>query len=486
MSDESLFTPVSPEEPYLLSASRVGAFGDDDHPVEFSFGGNSTLPTGEQNPEDYVALPESLFASGVVKPGQGIRIVNPATKKSIVAVARHSRVDSGTAMDLAPHTILELGGTKGLIVDFRPVKNYPIAQYSRPYASPEEVIQAGEMPQGQGLQDVSVSGAMTVENEEPGMRNASFIDSPTAAGGSPRQKIDPSNPQVISENEDGSMTFDNGETIFPDGRSERKIAGGAQILVVPADGSKPYRVPARKSGEEIRTEEEIRKNVMTPSMRLSALREERKAYSDNQATIAMYGKGQMPGMHQIKGRLDSLLEAVGGDYSKLSPQQLATFVFQFSKFNDPNSAVLLGEYNAAASRLGLGDRAKLALERAMKGDVISDKQAEDIYKTITIAHQNFKEEHFRDLKEREDALKMAGVDVKQLGVPPSVMKEYSEWKIKSEEESGGSPEAPKKEAVESPLKSLKPGQVITDKSGKKFKLKEGGDPLKAEDYELLP
>lgn len=270
----------------------------------------------------------------------------------------------------------------------------------------------------------------------------------------------PKEAKFVKYNKDGSALFSNGVSLLKDGsiawtdeetgvkfaqknpyvkavkvgKVRSAAAPKPKLYHNPVDG-RTYDMTDMASPKEIQFPEGQAK--LTPSAKLSALREERKSYTDNQATIAMYGKGQMPGMHQIKGRLDAILDSAGGDYSKLTPQQLATFVFQFSKFNDPNSAVLLGEYNAAASRLGLGDRAKLALEKAMKGDPITDKQAEDIYKTINVAHSAFKEEHFRDLQEREAMLKEAGMDVRKLGVPPSVMQEYQTWKAQNEEGMAG-------------------------------------------------
>lgn len=128
---------VSSEEPYLLS-TNVSVFGDSSDPVDFLYGGSSALPDSSVNPEDFAALPKALFDEGVVKPGQPFRVINPQTKKMTVAIARHAQSeDSKTGLDLAPHTYLELGGSKDgkYLVDFRPVKGYPVAQYNAPQDS---------------------------------------------------------------------------------------------------------------------------------------------------------------------------------------------------------------------------------------------------------------------------------------------------------------------------------------------------------------
>lgn len=238
--DETGFSNPSPEEPYLHQIKKVGVIGDSKNPVDFTFGGRSYLPDGNVLPEDFVALPESLYASGAVKPGQTMRFVNPATKKVVVAIAR--TISDDNKVKLAPHTIAELGGVDNLIVDFRPAKNYPVANYSSPYQAkslpnleaPDAMASADELAPGETpptqLADMPAPSGVPVEGIP---RNASAIDSEStgpAAG-----------PKVTKKNPDGSWTYESGVTVSKD-FIIKPIPGTDDAVVYPRNGGNPYRM----------------------------------------------------------------------------------------------------------------------------------------------------------------------------------------------------------------------------------------------------
>lgn len=165
---------------------------------------------------------------------------------------------------------------------------------------------------------------------------------------------------------------------------------------------------------------------LKPSEKIAALRDLKDTYQKTPSTVTLFGSGQMPGIDTIKERLDALLGRVDGDFAKLSPTEQRTFIYQFSKLNDPNSAVMLGEYQAAADTLGLGERAHLALNKAIEGQQITPEQASEIYQTITATHERMRQSYIQDVAELIEEGKVLGVTPTRLGIPKKVMGWLSE------------------------------------------------------------
>lgn len=214
-ADQMLSTP-NPEEPNLIATKKVGVFGGPEDVNNFSNGGSPRLPDGNINPENFVRVRESLVRDGTLKIGQSFRIMNPATKKMVPVIVRGIKPDSeeGPAIDVAPHVALELGGTSSLIFDPRPVKGFPVAQYSTPYRpSSQSAVNPKEEsvePSGAGLSGI---GAPSFG---PGqLRNASALDSESPGPTASQPEAAPVS--IVSKNKDGSVTLSNGETRYRDG-----------------------------------------------------------------------------------------------------------------------------------------------------------------------------------------------------------------------------------------------------------------------------
>lgn len=208
------FSILSPEAPNLISV-RAGVVGTSDAPVDFTYGGTSDLPDGSQNPEDYAAFPQAMYDEGLIAPGAAVTVMNPATKKKIVVIARHAKTDNETGMDLAPHSVLELGPSsdKKYVLDLNPVKGYPVAQY------PSQMQQgASQLPAPEDQSDLSQvsmgeGGAPQETSSEP-------------SGSGPADGIK-------SKNDDGSITYNDGITIYPDGHWEHPTSTGGVAIYEP-------------------------------------------------------------------------------------------------------------------------------------------------------------------------------------------------------------------------------------------------------------
>ena len=190
---------------------------------------------------------------------------------------------------------------------------------------------------------------------------------------------------------------------------------------------------------------------LKPSEKIAATRDLRASYQELPTTIALFGKGQMPGIDTIKEKLDAIHNRVGGDFKKMTDQEQRTFIFQMSKLNDPNSAVLLSEYKAAADTLGIGDRIGLALNKMMTGQQITPEQAKEIYDVVRITHEQLKKNYLEDIPDVLEEAEVLGIPPRRLNIPAKVEK----W-LKGESE-----EAPKEEAATPAPGAAKPQPQVT-------------------------
>lgn len=156
---------------------------------------------------------------------------------------------------------------------------------------------------------------------------------------------------------------------------------------------------------------------LTASQKISAQRDIRSTYHEMPSTIALFGKGQMTGVDQIKTKLDEMVRGVGGDLSKLNPQEQKTFIFQMNKLNDPNSAVLIGEYKAAADTIGVLDKVGLLYGKAKEGQQVTPEQVRDVYAAVNAIHEAIRKDYVRDIPDFLDGAKELGVSPRRIGIP---------------------------------------------------------------------
>lgn len=161
---------------------------------------------------------------------------------------------------------------------------------------------------------------------------------------------------------------------------------------------------------------------LKPAERISAERNIKGTYHELPSTVMLFGKGQVAGLDTIKGKLDEMLAAAGGDYAKLSPQQQKSFIFQVNKLNDPNSAVLITEYKAAADTLGIIDKFDLMLNKAASGEQATPKQLKDIHDTVNIIHSAAKKAYLEDIPALLEAAKEIGSHPRNIGIPAKAEK----------------------------------------------------------------
>jgi uncharacterized protein (UPF0335 family) len=185
-----------------------------------------------------------------------------------------------------------------------------------------------------------------------------------------------------------------------------------------ARGKNPIGMSLEEKESFLKTEVPLK-----PSEKLSATKDLRQAYHELPSTTVLFGKGQMPGLNQVIERLEEIKKTAGEDFSKLTPQQGRTVVFQFSKFNDPNSAVLLSEYKAAADTLSIPDRFFQVINKASTGESVSPEQARDIYQTIRAAHERAKGNYVQDASDIMAEAKALGISNRRVGIP----KQAEEW-----------------------------------------------------------
>lgn len=162
---------------------------------------------------------------------------------------------------------------------------------------------------------------------------------------------------------------------------------------------------------------------LKPSDKLSAIRDLRSAHDQIPSKILIFGKGQMPGLHNIMEKMDEIKKDSGGDFSKMSPQQGRTIVFQFNKFNDPNSAVLLSEYKAATDTLGIPDQVWRVINKAGTGESILPEQARDIYSTVKSAYDRAKDSYKQDAADIVGEADRMGISPVRLGIP-NIVKDW--------------------------------------------------------------
>ena len=260
------------DDPYLLltTGSTFGGPDDAEDNGKFAFGGGSTLPDGTLNPENYAAFPATLYEKGLVKPGQKIRVKNPATGAVTIVIARDKGPSAkNRGIDLAPHALMELGADtdEPLVVDFRPITELE-----------ENVMQPFTMsgPVDMSLSDIDPSPAQpqAVEGTSPsevfnpatagiteltpiGSQEGATAVTPTSQPFTPNQDIlasAPSSrapqgaPKIIRKREDGAVEWSDGSVVYPNGIVEER-AGDQVYQYVP--GSKSPKKVSAGSNEKI-------------------------------------------------------------------------------------------------------------------------------------------------------------------------------------------------------------------------------------------
>lgn len=159
---------------------------------------------------------------------------------------------------------------------------------------------------------------------------------------------------------------------------------------------------------------------MKPSEKITAIKEVRAVYDDLPSKMQVFGGGQIIGANQLKEDLDALLKPVNGDFSKLSPQALKTFVFRANNLNDPRSATLLAEASQIASRAGIGDRFDAYVKNLKTGADVPPSVAQDIYNIISQVQSSREERLINDLIPLKDDLESLGKKLTSIGVPKRI------------------------------------------------------------------
>jgi len=245
------------------------------------------------------------------------------------------------------------------------------------------------------------------------------------------------------------------ETIMKQGHTAREVASMSEdqrkaIMEKAARKDSPAHlalkkaVIARGKNPEGMTEEEMSSILETsvplkPAEKISAIHSIREGYYKQPSTVALFGSGQMQGIDDIKKTLDEMLAKNGNSFENIkNKQQQRTFVFQMNKLNDRNSAVLSGEYKAAADTLGLGDQIQLAWEKAQSGEQATPQQMKDIYDTVTLVHEAAKRDYMENIGDTIEAAKEVKTTPQRVGVPAKAIKWYEE--MQKNATSGGVPE----------------------------------------------
>jgi len=233
------------------------------------------------------------------------------------------------------------------------------------------------------------------------------------------------------------------ETIMKQGFTAREVAAlseqqrqeimrRAAVKDTPAHLALKKAVIARGKNPEGMTDDEMSAILETsvplkPSEKISAIHSIREGYYKQPSTVALFGSGQMQGIDDIKKTLDEMLAKNGGSFENIkNKQQQRTFVFQMNKLNDRNSAVLSGEYKAAADTLGLGDQIQLAWEKAQAGDQATPQQMKEIYETVTLVHDAAKRDYMENIGDTIDAAKEIKTTPQRVGVPSKALKWFED------------------------------------------------------------
>jgi hypothetical protein len=162
---------------------------------------------------------------------------------------------------------------------------------------------------------------------------------------------------------------------------------------------------------------------LTPSEITSKENSIRNNYESKRSKVRMFGSNQAMGIDEILDGMDALKKAApGGDLKNLSEVDQKRFVFWSAKLNDPGSAVLLSEYQAAADTLGIGDKFKLWMGKQASGQQVTPEQANDIYRVVKIAHDAARDDYLEDVASTIKSAKKYGIDPEEVGVPGKVMR----------------------------------------------------------------
>ncbi len=200
LGTDDRLTPLDPDDPRLFS-TKISSFGGPDDMEDngqFAGGGGSILPDGSIDPEPYAAVPQDMIDSGAIKYGDRIKVTNPKTGLSTMVIAKDigpSANDRG--IDVAPHVLqaLDMNTDDEAILKFFPDKS-----------DFDDTI------------DSSYNGEGSAHVTDDDLETA--VDQ---AGDGQLQA-------------DGSVKFQNGITVMPNGFSQVEI-NGQQITYDP-DGKK--------------------------------------------------------------------------------------------------------------------------------------------------------------------------------------------------------------------------------------------------------
>lgn len=545
------FSILSPEAPNLVEAS-ANVFGTSDDPVDFTYGGTSDLPDGSINPEDFAAFPKELYDQGLISPGTPVTVFNPATKKKVVVIARHAKTDDSTGIDLAPHSLLELGPSpnKKYVLDLKPVKGYPVATYP----APQSQMQSGAQGAGENSGDLSQVSLGDLPDEEGGSPGMGGTTDPVSGSGPA------SHDEIKSRNEDGSVTFSDGMTIYPDGHYEHPVNHGKDVAVWEPGATKPTFRKAGASNDD--PDAELYKkakgkgwsasdyDMTTPEGRAkgkkaaqvllgnfppnvdagdAALANETPSM---RARIQAIVEGRTPPPplsrnNPINNHIWDLVYAKDPNYS---PQAFANYknfttgkdadsltamdaaLEHLANFKDSIAKLDPGKYklfnklgNLLKSNTDDPDLKRIqtdavALEAQLagfykgQGRAATDPEMEAWHKIFDEANgprgMNMAVDETLRLMQgqyssiRNKFLRTTGQnDTNFQFINPRTQKLLKD-KFGMDGFSGESSSADG--AASSPTQAAKPGSVFKDKTGRSFRLKDGGDPNKREDYILIP
>lgn len=506
------YSILSPEAPNLLSVS-TGAFGDNANPVDFSYGGSSYLPDGQSiNPEDFAAFPKEMYDQGLVRPGRPVTVVNPATKKSVVVIPRHAKDDDGTGMDLAPHSILELGPASNgkYVLDLKPVKNYPVADYPITPSAIQSGAETSALPETRTMGDLGESP--DAPQEEGGAPQDGGTSAGTggagAAPGTSAPGASTGAPMEGTLSKDGnSITYPSGITVYRDGHWTHPIAPGV-VQSYEYGSLKPTKMvdpnyksevmdksvekmmidrklnPFNPDGTPLKASEAIKQinefdhnnGILTPVQEKIAQQISQQLNTSRNPAISGY--------YKIKPKYDSIVENINGktmdqrngvdDAYLLNAAAGIENVDRAPTQNDYTemlrAAGYRGNIQVTAERLwGLfNNDPKYYTERGTR--ILSDDMVKQIQQNADRVLAPRKQLLMNALAPIRERLKTHGIPENQV-IPDGLV------------DSPSAPQAPQSSPAPAPaIQDLKPGGVIKDASGKLWKLKEGGNPRRREDY----
>lgn len=236
------------------------------------------------------------------------------------------------------------------------------------------------------------------------------------------------------------------EGVNPEGlTTEQKFAKAREIQKRKEEGPLDRLVLARNKNPKGMTTEEKEAAIasevpLKPAERISAIKDLRQAHEGLPSTTVLFGKGQLPGLNTVMEKLDVIKQTAGDDFSKLTPTEGKAVVFAMSKFNDPTSAVLLSEYEAAADTLGLPEKIVQKMQKIASGQSITPEQAVEIYNVIKAGYERAKSNYIADVPDILDDAVGIGINPRRIGIT----KKAEEWlteAAKSQGAAAGSPAA---------------------------------------------